>query len=139
MAGVELKYIADNHIKGLHPAWKRLKAEHAAAVKTGAVKFDKGLGGMLDKRQTFYKSLKAFGKGSSALIAIGQLKQMKTNATALDKVAKTYVDRVKNLPDPAKEELTEYLQDISRAVQTDTAWATTKLNLLQKSKDKAKK
>lgn len=88
--------------------WKALKSKHSAAISASRINFDANLGPRLDKYQTVVDAVaKVFAKNALSEAAISKATEL---AGPVSQIADSYLDRVKTLPNPARKDLTEFLQ-----------------------------
>lgn len=90
--------------------WKDLKTRHKAAIAKAKLDFDLKLGPALDKYQTQVDKIESIVK--TAELQSYQVQPVMDAAAPLDKIIKSYQEKVKLLDEPAKKELTTLLKSI---------------------------
>ena len=90
--------------------WKDLKTRHKAAIAKAKLDFDLKLGPALDKYQVQVDKVENIAK--TAELQSYQVQAVMDAAAPLDKIIKSYQDKVKLLEEPARKELSALLKTI---------------------------
>lgn len=133
MTAVKTEFLDEDINKKMRSDWQTLKSKYAEVLTRKQVKFDKKLGPMLDKRAKIIKSVQGYTAPATIVIVKPLLSSLKSNAKALTAASAAYLERVDDLPNPAKNALTTFLNRVRIAAESDTDWIQVILNYYAKA------
>ncbi len=124
----------------LHRKWKEIKSRYTEVLTANNVRFNRGLGRMLDKRATQWKKIEAWSDRKlpdlALVTAIGKAKvkseltTLTQNGTSLEAAARAYLVSIANVGNPAQRALTEALNEIVSYAESDQTIGRSLLNSL---------
>jgi hypothetical protein len=106
-----------NKATNRHKEWETLKKTHASAIKASKVNFGSDLGSAIDKFEAEIKKVANTGFAKTA--TLNDLEKVSQAGSKAQDIAKSYKSKIGKMSDPAKGELTEFLDDVDADAQ---AW-----------------